>query len=85
MLWARGWLAVIPSSEPIRVDQAGAFLDCVKTYCSAMQKANRPMPLFGKENAGLCFATAADDPDVVQQQNSASKPLPARNGKCTRR
>jgi hypothetical protein len=46
------------------MDQAGAILDCVKTYCSAMHKANCPMPLFGKENAGFCFATAADDPDV---------------------
>jgi hypothetical protein len=29
-----------PSSEPMRVGQARAFLDCAKTYCGAMQKAN---------------------------------------------
>jgi hypothetical protein len=63
-----------PSSEPIQVGRAGAFLDCVKTYCSAMQKANCPMPLFGKENVGFCFTTAGDDPDVVQQERSGANP-----------
>jgi hypothetical protein len=62
-----------PSSEAIRVGQSGAFLDCTKTYCSAMQKANCPMPLFGKDNAGFCFTTATDDPDVVQQKSSAPR------------
>lgn len=60
------------SSEPRRAGQAGAFLDCVRTYCSAMQKANCPTPLFGKENAGFCFTTPTDD-DVVEQKNSAPR------------
>jgi hypothetical protein len=36
-----------------------------------MQKANCPTPLFGKENAGFCFAAATDDPDVAQEKSSA--------------
>jgi hypothetical protein len=28
---------IVPTT-PIRAGQAGAFLDCVKTYCGAMQK-----------------------------------------------
>jgi hypothetical protein len=65
-----------PSSEPIP-GRAGAFLDCVRTYCSAMQKANCPMPLFGKENAGFCFTTAGDGPDDVHLEGSGAKPSPA--------
>jgi hypothetical protein len=68
------------SSEAIRVGQAGAFLDCMKTYCGAMQKANCPMPLFGKDNAGFCFTTPTDDHDVGQQKSSAAKPQPGPNG-----
>jgi hypothetical protein len=64
-------LQTSPSSEPMRVGQAGAFLDCVRTYCGAMQKANCPTPLFGKENAGFCFTAATDDPDVAQEKSSA--------------
>jgi hypothetical protein len=64
-------LQTSPSSEPMRVGQAGAFLDCVRTYCGAMQKANCPTPLFGKESAGFCFTTATDDPDVAQEKSSA--------------
>jgi hypothetical protein len=64
-------LQTSPSSEPMRVGQAAAFLDCVRTYCGAMQKANCPTPLFGKENAGFCFTTATDDPDVAQEKSSA--------------
>jgi hypothetical protein len=64
-------LQTSPSSEPMRVGQAGAFLDCVRTYCGAMQKANCPTPLFGKENAGFCFTAATDDPDVAQGKSSA--------------
>ncbi len=66
-------LQTSPSSEPMRVGQAGAFLDCVRTYCGAMQKANCPTPLFGKENAGFCFTAATDDPDVAQQKSSAPR------------
>jgi hypothetical protein len=61
------------SSEPMRVGQGRAFLDCTKTYCSAMQKANCPMPLFGKDNAGFCFTTATDDPDFAQQKSPAPR------------
>jgi hypothetical protein len=64
-------LQTSPSSEPMRVGQAGAFLDCVRTYCGAMQKANCPTPLFGKENAGFCFTATTDDPDVAQEKSSA--------------
>ncbi len=48
----------------------GAFLDCVKTYCAAMQSASCPMPIFGKENAGFCFTAATDDLDA----SSAGQP-----------
>jgi hypothetical protein len=65
-----------PSSEPI-LGRAGAFLDCVRTYCSAMQKAKCPMPLFGKENAGFCFTTAGHDPDDAPPDGSGIKPSPA--------
>jgi hypothetical protein len=64
-------LQTSPSSAPMWVGQAGAFLDCVRTYCAAMQKANCPTPLFGKENAGFCFTAATDDPDVAQEKSSA--------------
>ena len=75
-----------PLSAPIpAVGPVGAFFDCVKTYCSAMQKASCPMPLFGKDNAGFCFTTAVDDPDVGQQESSAVKPQPRRNGTGIRR
>jgi hypothetical protein len=78
-------LQTSPPTEPIRVGQAGAFLDCVKTYCGAMQKANCPVRLFGKDNAGFCFTTGNDDPDIGQLESSAAKPRPGRNGTSTRR
>jgi len=75
-----------PPSAPIpAVGPVGAFLDCVKTYCSAMQDAKCPMPLFGKDNAGFCFTTATDENDVVQQESSTAKPQHGRNGAGTRR
>jgi hypothetical protein len=61
------------SSKPMQVSQAGAFLDCMKMYCSAMQKANCPMPPFGRDNAGFCSTAATDDPDVAQQKSSAPR------------
>jgi hypothetical protein len=61
------------SSEPIQVGRGRAFLDCVTSYCTAMQKANCPMPVFGKENVGFCFTTATDDPDLVQQKTSTPR------------
>jgi hypothetical protein len=60
--------APIPSAGPV-----SAFVDCVKTYCRAMQKANCAMPLFGKDNAAFCFATATGDHDLVQQKSSAPR------------
>jgi hypothetical protein len=75
-----------PLSAPIpAVGPVAAFLDCVKTYCSAMQNAKCPMPLFGKDNAGFCFTIATDDHDVVQQESSTAKPQHGRNGGGTRR
>jgi hypothetical protein len=63
-----------PLSTPIPpVSPVGAFVDCVKTYCRAMQKANCPMPLFGKDNAGFCFAAAIEDHDLVPPKNSAPR------------
>ena len=53
-----------PDSLPLS-SQRGAFLDCVKTYCSAMQSANCSMPIFGKDNAGFCFTADTDDPDTA--------------------
>jgi hypothetical protein len=53
--------------------QVGALLDCVEAYCSAMQTANCPMPMFGKDNAGFCFTTATDDPDFVRKKSSAPR------------
>jgi hypothetical protein len=62
------------SHPPISaVSPLGGFADCVKTYCRAMQKANCPMPLFGKDNAGFCFAAPAEDHDLVQQKSSAPR------------
>jgi hypothetical protein len=52
----------------------GAFLDCVKTYCGAMQSANCPMPVFGKDNAGFCFTAAIDDPDFAGQKSLTCAP-----------
>ena len=51
--------------------EAGAFLDCVKTYCAAMQSASCPMPIFGKDNAGFCFTAATDDLDGHPQDGAA--------------
>ena len=74
-----------PLSAPMpAVGPVGAFLDCVKTYCSAMQDAKCPMPLFGKDNAGFCFTMATDEHDVVPQESSTAKPQHGRNGAGTR-
>ena len=54
--------------------QGGAFLDCVKTYCSAMQSAKCPMPIFGKDNTGFCFTAATDDPDIAGQKSLTCAP-----------
>jgi hypothetical protein len=58
-----------PASSSTPSPERGAFLDCVKAYCSAMQSASCPMPVFGKDNAGFCFTAATDDLDR-QPQNS---------------
>jgi hypothetical protein len=58
----------IPTAGPL-----GGFVDCVTTYCRAMQKANCPMPPFGKDNAGFCFAAPAEDHDLVQQKSAAPR------------
>ncbi len=54
--------------------ERGAFLDCVKAYCSAMQSASCPMPIFGKDNAGFCFTAATDDLDRLQENSPACAP-----------
>jgi hypothetical protein len=54
--------------------ERGVFLDCVKTYCSAMQSASCPMPIFGKDNAGFCFTAATDDFDHHPQDSPACAP-----------
>jgi hypothetical protein len=87
-------LQPVPSSESTPVGQAGALLDCVRTYCSEMQSAKCPMPLFGKDNAGFCFTTTTDDPDVTRQSSAAghygddlSSPRvtpPVARGRCCR-
>jgi hypothetical protein len=60
--------APLPAAGPV-----GAFVECVKTYCRAMQQANCPMPLFGNDNAGFCFATATEDHDLAGQKSSAPR------------
>jgi hypothetical protein len=62
------------ASPSARRPEAGAFLDCVKTYCSAMQLASCPMPIFGKDNAGFCFTAANDDQDRHPQDSPACAP-----------
>jgi hypothetical protein len=61
-------------SASARRPEAGAFLDCVKTYCGAMQSASCPMPIFGKDNAGFCFTAANDDQDHHPQDSPACAP-----------
>jgi hypothetical protein len=61
----------VPSPERAKV---GAFLDCVKTYCSAMQSASCPMPIFGGDNAGFCFTATTDDLDSHPQNGPACAP-----------
>jgi hypothetical protein len=51
--------------------ERGAYLYCVKAYCSAMQSADCPMTIFGKDNAGFCFTTATDDLDRPPQNDAA--------------
>jgi hypothetical protein len=51
----------VSSASIAQVGQSSAFLDCVKTYCSAMRNANCPMPIFGKDNAGFCVTAATDE------------------------
>jgi hypothetical protein len=63
-----------PASSSAPVPERGAFLDCVKTYCSAMQSASCPMPIFGKDNAGFCFTAATDDVDRHPQDSPACAP-----------
>jgi hypothetical protein len=62
------------ASPSARRPEAGAFLDCVKTYCGAMQSASCPMPIFGKDNAGFCFTAATDDQDRHPQDSPACAP-----------
>jgi hypothetical protein len=62
------------ASPSVRSPEAGAFLDCVKTYCSAMQSARCPMPIFGKDNAGFCFTAATDDLDRHPQDSPLCAP-----------
>jgi hypothetical protein len=59
---------------PTSAGQTGAFLDCVKTYCRAMQTASCPMPLFGKDNAAFCLTTATDEADRFRQSSTACDP-----------
>jgi hypothetical protein len=61
----------VPGPERAKV---GAFLDCVKTYCSAMQSASCPMPIFGGDNASFCFTAATDDLDAHPQNGPACAP-----------
>ncbi len=65
-----------PGGGPIPASgQAGAFLECVRVYCSAMLKAKCPMPIFGtKRSLGYCFTLATDDPDFVRQRSLACPP-----------
>jgi hypothetical protein len=63
-----------PASSSAPNPERGAFLDCVKTYCSAMQSASCPMPIFGKDNAGFCFTAATDDLDRHPQNSPACPP-----------
>jgi hypothetical protein len=51
----------------------GALIDCVKTYCGAMQKSNCPMPLFGKDNAAFCLTTATETPNAGQRKSAAPR------------
>lgn len=60
--------------EVPRAGIAGALLDCVKTYCTAMRRDSCPMPLFGTDNAGFCFATPIGEPDLTPQDGAAAKP-----------
>jgi hypothetical protein len=62
------------TSPSARSPEGGAFLDCVKTYCSEMQSASCPMPIFGKDNAGFCFTAATDDLDRHPQNGPACAP-----------
>ncbi len=62
------------ASPTAQSPEAGAFLDCVKTYCAAMQSASCPMPIFGKDNAGFCFTAATDDLDRRPQDSPACAP-----------
>jgi hypothetical protein len=62
------------ASPSARSPEGGAFLDCVKTYCSEMQSASCPMPIFGKDNAGFCFTAATDDLDRHPQNGEACAP-----------
>ena len=62
------------ASPSAQSPEAGAFLDCVKTYCTAMQSASCPMPIFGKDNAGFCFTAATDDLDRHPQDSPACAP-----------
>ena len=62
------------ASPPTPSPERGVFLDCVKTYCTAMQSASCPMPIFGKDNAGFCFTAATDDLDRHQQTSPACAP-----------
>jgi hypothetical protein len=63
-----------PASSSASSPERGAFLDCVKIYCSAMQSASCPMPIFGKDNAGFCFTAATDDLDRHQENSPACAP-----------
>jgi hypothetical protein len=63
-----------PASSSAPTPERGAFLDCVKAYCTAMQSASCPMPIFGKDNAGFCFTAATDDLDRRQENSPACAP-----------
>jgi hypothetical protein len=63
-----------PASSSAPSPERGAFLDCVNAYCSAMQSASCPMPIFGKDNAGFCFTAATDDLDRYEQNSPACAP-----------
>jgi hypothetical protein len=54
--------------------EGGAFRDCVKTYCDAMQSGKCPMPIFGKDNAAFCFTAATNDPDHIPQDTPTCAP-----------
>jgi hypothetical protein len=66
---------VPPSTSIAEVGLDGAFLDCVKTYCSAMRNADCPMPIFGKDNAGFCITAVTGDNEPKSSTCGAGKHL----------